>query len=370
MVMVRPGTGAVLAMANNRVYGLNVKHNQTTLNYTLSRAPVGSTMKLFTLATALTEGVPLSTILPAGAQYHSNVFMNPPGGYFSNAEPYDPTYINLATATAFSVNTAFVQLEEKVGVLAVARMARSMGLNIPSSGTLAPTAKEGSFTLGARAFTPLEMASAYASVAAGGLYCAPQGVLSITYPDHRVAPVASTCQQVMAPAVATAITGLLANVVKYGTGTAAAVPGHPLVGKTGTTSNFGAAWFDGFTPQLACAVMMTNPLGPTHPLYNIDGVSQVYGGTLPAEEFSLAMTAALVHDPVWSIPAPTDAYLVVPHLNVPDLYGLSAATARTRLEAIGLKYRGPSVGVVTGYSPAPGTPVTAGQIVTVKTGAW
>jgi membrane peptidoglycan carboxypeptidase len=370
IVMIRPGTGAVLSMANNRVYGLSTRENETTLNYATATDPVGSTMKLFTLTAALEEGTPLTTILPGGAEYHSLIFNNPPGGYFTNAEPYDPTNIDLATATALSVNTAFVQLEEKVGVLAIANVARDMGLPIPTKGPLAPTSREGSFTLGARSFSPVEMANAYATIAADGRYCAPRGVTSITFPGADTVPVAPDCYQAVPATVASAVTGLLTGVVQYGTGVAAAVAGHPLVGKTGTTSNFGAAWFDGFTPQLAAAAWVGNPLGPSHPLDDIDGVSEVFGGTLPAEEFSLAMTPALENTPPWQIPAPTEAYLVTPHLSVPDLIGLRASTARRRLGNVGLLYRGPSTGVVTATSPSSGTPTAPGQTVTVTIGPW
>ena len=372
-VMIHPGTGRVLAMASNRVYGLNVAKNETTINYALSVDPVGSTMKIFTLAAALLDGVPLGTILPAGATYHSTVLNNPPGGYFTNSDDYDPSYIDMATGTALSVNTFFVQLEQRVGVLAVAREARALGLPIPTSGPLAPTAREGSFTLGARSFSPLEMAGAYATLAAHGLYCKPTAIASIVFPGHHVVKVPPSCKQVLPATVANTITGLLAGVVTYGTGTAAAVAGHPLVGKTGTTSNFGAAWFDGYTPDLATAVWVGNPLGPSHPLYNIDGVPQVFGGTLPAEEFATAMTPAIAKEPYWNIPAPTDAYLLSAHLTVPSLLGLTLATARARLSLLGLHAvfpPGDPSAVVTSTYPIAGTIVTSGTSVTLTSGTW
>jgi membrane peptidoglycan carboxypeptidase len=370
MVMVHPGTGAVVAMVSNRHYGLDTTKNQTSLNYALSGAPVGSTMKLFTLITALEQGVPTGTILPAGPAYHSTVFTNPPGGYFTNAEPFDPTYIDLATATALSVNTAFVQLEQMVGVLAVANTARALGLSIPTTGHLAPTASEGSFTLGTHSFTPLEMAGAYATIAASGLYCVPSGVLSVTFPGNHVVAVPPNCKQVVPQNVASAVASLLAGVVTYGTGTAAAVAGHPLAGKTGTTTNFGAAWFDGFTPTLAAATWVGNPLGPSHPLRNVGGVSAVYGGTLPAEEFQLAMSVGLRNDPPWSIPPLSDAYLTNPQLIVPSLAGLSVQTSTTRLQRLGVQVRGPKNGTVVATTPPPGTPITPGSVVTLKVGAW
>ena len=370
MVMIQPGTGAVLAMASNRVYGLDVARNQTTLNYALTTAPVGSTMKIFTLAAVLSAGVPLTTILPAGATYHSTMFANPPGGYFTNADPYDPSYITIPTATAFSVNTAFVQLEEKVGIPAIAAAARAFGLPIPVSGPQAPSPREGSFTLGARAFSPLEMADAYATLADHGRYCAPLAVRTITFDRRVTVPVTPVCHQVIPALVADTITSILAGVVAYGTGTAAAVPGHPLVGKTGTTTGYGSAWFDGYTPQVAAAVWMGNPLGPSHSLLNVDGVPQVYGGTLPAEEFSQAMSVALAGQPVWSIPPITNQYLTLPRLLVPDLSGLSTVDAKSRLVELGLHVQGPSFGTVSATVPAAGAAVMPGSTITMRTGSW
>jgi membrane peptidoglycan carboxypeptidase len=370
IVTVQPGTGAVLAMASNRIYGLATHRNQTTLNYATAVAPVGSTMKIFTLATAFASGVPLTTTLPAGATYHSTLFDNPSPGYYMNADPSTATNVSIATATADSINTAFVQLEEKVGVLPIAATARAFGLSIASTGQSAPTKREGSFTLGARPFSPVEMAAAYATLAANGTYCVPHGVQSITYADGVSVNVPPVCHQVVTPAIAETVTALLAGVVQYGTGLAAAVPGHPLVGKTGTTSNFGAAWFDGYTPLAATAVWVGNPLGPNHPLYNIDGVSQVYGGTLPAQEFSSEMTSVLASTPPWSIPALSSSYLVAPTLVVPDVTGLPVSIARARLRRVGLRYQGPVSGVVVTQVPASATPTPPGTVVRVSVGTW
>ncbi len=368
IVVETPGTGAITAMAQNRVYGLDTKKNQTTLNYANSPSPVGSTFKAFTLSAALGEGIPLTTTLPAGATYHSAVMDNPPSGYFTNAEPSDGTNLTIAQATDGSVNTAFVQLEEKVGVLAIAKTARAMGLtDLPLTGPHAVTAKEGSLTLGARGFTAIQMAGAYATLAAHGLHCTPNAVTAVTLANGTPVTVTPQCTQAISPAVADTVTSLLAGVVTSGTGIAAAVPGHQVAGKTGTTGNFGSAWFDGYTPDTAMAVWMGDPRGITYPLYNVAGVPAVYGGTLPAEMFKTAMTSILQGQPDFPIAPPTEIYLAKSSEVVPDVADLSMSNARALLVALGLVVTGPTSGVAGVTSPRAGTPVSPGDRVTLNT---
>ena len=361
-----PGTGAITAMAQNRVYGLDVAKNETTLNYADSPSPVGSTFKIFTLATALSEGVPLTTVLPAGATYHSPTMDNPPSGYFSNAEPSSSSNLTIAQATDGSVNTAFVQLEEKVGVLKIAATARTMGLaTLPLTGPDAVTAKEGSLTLGARGFTPVQMAGAYATLGAHGRFCAPHAVTGLTLASGLIVTIRPQCTQVLSPAVADTETSLLAGVVTSGTGTAAAVYGHSIAGKTGTTGNFGSAWFDGFTATTAMAVWMGDPRGITYPLYNVAGVSAVYGGTLPAEMFHTAMTSLLQGQPDVPIAPPTENYLAQSSAVVPDVADLSVADARALLNQLGLVVTGATSGTAGATSPAAGTPLQPDTTVTL-----
>jgi membrane peptidoglycan carboxypeptidase len=366
IVVETPGTGAITAMAQNRVYGLDTTKNQTTLNYANSPSPVGSTFKAFTLSTALTQGVPLSTILPAGATYHSTTMDNPPGGFFTNAEPSDGFDLTIAQATDGSVNTAFVQLEQMVGVLPIATTARAMGLDsLPLSGPNAVTAKEGSLTLGARGFTAIQMAGAYATLAAHGLHCTPNAVASVTLSSGQEVTVAPRCSQVLAPAVADTVTSLLAGVVTSGTGTAAQIPGHTLAGKTGTTGNFGSAWFDGYTATTAMAVWMGDPRGITYPLYNVAGIAAVYGGTLPAGMFKTAMTPILVGQANVPIAPPTEIYLAKSTEVVPDVADLTMSNARALLNSLGLSVTAPVSGTAGLTSPAAGTPVKPGATVTV-----
>jgi len=254
VTMVEPGTGKVLAMGANRAFGLDESANQTTVVLNDRPYQVGSTFKAFTLAAALEAGLTLDTRLPGGASYTSRVLDNPPSGSYTNSEG-GASDLTLARATEDSVNTAFVQLTERVGVRNVAETARRTGLrSLPLDGPGAVGEREGSLTLGAREQTPLEMASAYATFAARGRWCPPTGVASVVTADGRTLTAPERCEQVLDPAVADTVTSLLVPAVATGTGTAAQVPGRAVAGKTGTTQNHGAAWFVGYTPDLSTSV--------------------------------------------------------------------------------------------------------------------
>jgi len=318
-VMVKPGTGEVVAMAVNRDYGTG--EGQTTVPLPIQAAfGPGSTFKVFTLTAAVAQGLPLSTTIFAPACYQSKVLNNPtdpksagcPSGY-SNAEPGEAATLAVPAATWQSVNTFFVQLEERVGVLNVAAMARTLG--IPDSRLSKVGPADGSLTLGADVVSPLDMATAYATLAARGLRCDPKPVMSITSPTGQ--PVAFTgpapCRQVIPAEVADTVTSVLQGVLTNGTGypNAAAI-GRPAAGKTGTNENFSSAWFVGYTPQLSTAVELGDPRGgPGHPLSDItiggQTYSHVFGGDVPALIWGRSMYNALINQPYAQLPTPASA---------------------------------------------------------------
>ncbi|MGH3305198.1 MAG: penicillin-binding transpeptidase domain-containing protein, partial [Streptosporangiaceae bacterium] len=120
--------------------------------------------------------------------------------------------------------------------------------------------------------SPMTMAAAYATVAAGGVYCRPVAIGSITAAGGRPLPVATAgCHRVMSPAVAAAATYILRGVLTTGTARGDGVRRDgvyvPQAGKTGTANAFDFAAFGGYTPKLAGYVSMFNPVGPvTHPM--------------------------------------------------------------------------------------------------------
>jgi len=180
-----------------------------------------------------------------------------------------------------SVNTFFVQLEQMVGAERVVRMAERLGLTWHTDEDRRLASPEnannwGAFTLGVADTTPIEMANAYATLAADGVYCEATPIISIT--DSRGRPVAAgnpKCTQVISADVARAAVDVTrcppggqpfaGSCGGWSTapGIAAAV-GRPMGGKTGTPDNPRAAWFVGFTPELAAAAFIADPDNPFH----------------------------------------------------------------------------------------------------------
>ncbi len=313
-VVVQPGTGNVLAMAVNKPYGTGPGQTSVPIPTTAALQP-GSTFKMFTLTTAISQGLPLSTSFFAPSCYVSKIYNFGkdskvcPGGVV-NADPSEAANYNIVTGTWNSVNTFYVQLEEKVGVQNVADTAIRMGIPASRLKTVGPTS--GSLTLGAYEVSPLDMATAYATLAAHGMHCDPRGVSSATGPDgNEVALTAPpACQQVVPQQVADTVTSVLEGVITHGTGYPnASLYGRPAAGKTGTTDGFSSAWFAGFTPQMAAAVEAGNINAPQgDPLTNVYAggmyYGEVFGGTIPALAWSRTLNAALVNEPYEPLPPP------------------------------------------------------------------
>jgi membrane peptidoglycan carboxypeptidase len=336
MAVVEPGTGAIRATAVNRDYGTGEGQSVLPFASTASH-PGGSTFKIFTLTAALESGVRIDDTLPGGAQHASTVFDNPERGYFTNADSGGRTDISVRDATISSQNTGFVQLTEQTGVAAAADAAVRLGVtSFPATGDGAPRADEGSFPLGARSASPVEMANVAATLAAGGVRCIPTTIAAIERDGVVVEGAGPRCERTVDASVAATVSSVLGEVTVDGTGRAANL-GRPTAGKTGTSQNFGSAWFVGFTPQRAAAVMLGDPRGVTYTLEGVGGQPRVFGGGLPAEVFAAAMTP--IHDgwPVLELPRPDPAHLVasVP-ASLPDVIGLSERRARAVLAAAGV----------------------------------
>lgn len=307
VVVVQPGTGDVLAMAVNRPFGTDMARNETTVNLATggsSGYQAGSTFKLFTLTAALEQGMSPVLTLNAPASYTVTGLRNcSTGAVFppytvGNAEPNSGGRITLRQATWESVNTFFVQVEQRTGLCAPAQVASAMGVTHPDGSAVDPVP---SFTLGSAEVSPLTMATAYATIAARGIYCPPSGILAITAPDGRTtAPPGPACRQAVPTAVADAVTQILRGVIDGPDRARTGANAHltvPAAGKTGTTDNFGAAWFDGYTNTLAAAVWVGDPRGSSNSLSDItiNGTyyRHLYGGDVPAKIWATTMQAAV-----------------------------------------------------------------------------
>ncbi len=315
-VVIQPGTGAVMAMAVNRGYGTG--QGQTTLPLpTTPFLQPGSTFKAFTMAAALEKGLPLSTRFFSPACYVSPTLDNPTSdtsgacrrGY-SNAEPDEIGSYAIPEGTWKSVNTFYVQLEERIGVPAVVDMATRLGVPADRFKAAGVGPSSGSVTLGAVGVSPLSMATAYATLAASGKRCDPAYVVSAQDGNNKPMNLANkqSCRQVLDPQVADTVTGVLEGVITNGTGSPNAAIGRIAAGKTGTTDNFSAAWFVGYTRELAAAVAIGDVRDPVkNPLSgrSIGGryYSKMFGGDLPAQTWSRTMRNALSGFSASSMPA-------------------------------------------------------------------
>jgi penicillin-binding protein 1A len=293
--------GAVLAM----VGGANYHKNQFNLATQGERQP-GSSFKPFVLATALKENIAPSTVFNST----KNVTIDADGRLWqvNNYEGEALGPIDLNKAIAASDNVVFSQLTALVGPKNVATTARQLGVQSPLQGYFA-------IGLGAEPATPLDMARAYTAFADGGKRIdgsifgnVPRTVRSIVSGKAKLynQPVP---KQVLSENNAAIVDQMLQGVVTGGTGTAAAIPGRTIAGKTGTTENYGDAWFVGFTPQLVAAVWVGYPDKLVPMTYQFHG-HPVAGGTYPALIWKAFMEKALPYlkDPPETFPSPQIGY--------------------------------------------------------------
>jgi penicillin-binding protein 1A len=271
LVSIDPATGYIEAMVSSSSYDTS----QFNLAAQGHRQP-GSTFKTFVLATAIKQGIdPYST-------YYTSRPLNldlPEWGHWEVAtadEGYQGT-INLQQATVASDNTVFAQLDLDVGPDNVAETAKSMGITTELDGI--PAEGIGGLRIGV---SPLEMSSAYATLAAGGIRRNPIAIRRVEFPTGRLDhPEQADPTRVLPEAVAYEVTQLLQDNITGGTGTAAYTGCYGQAGKTGKTDNYTDAWFAGYQPNLATAVWVGYPQSNDIEMTSVHGTT-VFGGTFPA----------------------------------------------------------------------------------------
>ncbi|MGW4497033.1 penicillin-binding protein [Micromonospora sp. NPDC004336] len=315
VAVVEPGTGRVRALAVNRTFKLddpnkpaNKMHSDpkqrkkgkrgnypNTVNPLLTGGDgitgyqAGSTFKMFTIVAALEKGVPLGYTFNAPQQFKSEYIISSsspaacPGTHF-----YCPTNSNkkaggvqtMWSAFAQSTNTYFVPLQQKVGAENVVDVAKRLGIQFRQAedakfaGSKEAAHQWGAFTLGVSQTTPLELANAYATLAADGKYCEPIPVQEIRDPDGKKLDVANPrCEKRVSTEVARAAVDAARCPVGDnsstsrcgGSRTAASVKGivdAPVAGKSGTTDSEKTASLVAMTRQYAVAGIMADPDWP------------------------------------------------------------------------------------------------------------
>ncbi|MFN2608824.1 MAG: transglycosylase domain-containing protein [Acidimicrobiales bacterium] len=292
VVSVDPTSGAVRAL----VGGSDFSSAKFDLAVQGARF-AGSAFKPFTLMAALESGFsPDDTINGAAPCPIPNPGAVDPVWTPGNVEGEAPGVLSITDATVNSVNCAYARLVKLVGPQNVVDVAKRMGITSHLDPFL-------SITLGTSGVSPLEMADAYATLAADGEHHAPYFIDSVV--DSRGKVIFKTTpkgDRVVTTQNARTETKVLTQVVQRGTGTAAAVSDWTVAGKTGTTDNYTNAWFVGYTPTLATAVWMGSPQADV-PMRSVGGIT-VYGGTYPARIWHEYMTAALSTMTPVDFPAP------------------------------------------------------------------
>jgi penicillin-binding protein 1A len=338
VVTIAPQSGAIRVLAG--------RDGEFNLPLDARRQP-GSVFKPFVLAAALKQG-----ISPETNYISHNLEVEVEGHKYpvSNYGMIERGQITVAKAMAESDNTVFVQLAADVGYQNVADTAHSLGITTPIEPY--PSTAIGGLGVGV---SPLDMASAYATFAAGGVYREPYtierasrvsfGKRKEVY-DHR-----QEGRRVMSTNEAAMLTQVLRGVVEEGTASRFrdldSELGRPSAGKTGTTDEFADAWYVGYTPRLSTAVWVGYPES-RRSMVGVHGLNEVNGETLPLDIFADYMAQATAGQPVLGFPEPDESqfkitskgYAVKPIAPAPRSGDTPLLTVTDNLDNLGERIRG------------------------------
>ncbi|MDO4243841.1 MAG: transglycosylase domain-containing protein [Actinomyces sp.] len=318
LASVEPGTGRILALSQNTTYGEATSGDSSTTQISLnvdashggmensdgtSGFQPGSTFKAFVLAQWYASGRSGyetmntdPTTFPASTWTISCDPSKADSWKVGNANSSEGGTHNVIQNTAMSINVGYARMTSKLDICDITGLAAKMGVTNNGGEALSPSP---SIALGSQEVTPLQMANAYATFAASGLYCKPIAIDKIVDTDGNEMPVPSAeCTQAMDATAANRTTATLQQVLtSQGTGRNAILAGgRPAAGKTGTTERMDNAWFVGYTPQLAAAVWLGHSEGYS-PMDDqwIGGryYSTMYGSDAPAPLWKMYMDAAL-----------------------------------------------------------------------------
>ncbi len=240
LIAIEPGTGYIKAMVGGKNYEES-EFNRATQAY---RQP-GSAFKTFIYLSAIEKGISPSLIIEDSPVVYEN------GWAPKNYEEEFRGPVTLREAFEDSINVVGVKLLERIGVRNVIRDAQRAGI----ISTLRPDL---SLALGTSEVTPLEMASAYSTIANMGIHSEPMAIIKVEDYNGKILEQNSPVKrQVFSEEVCYTMIKLMEGVIIRGTATNASL-GRPAAGKTGTTDDFTDAWFVGFTPDLVCAVYVGN----------------------------------------------------------------------------------------------------------------
>lgn len=399
---IQPGTGLVLATGQNTAYSNNTTAGKSAINYTVplnmgggQGFTIGSTAKFFAIVSAVQQGRDIEGDINvpkfSGKDKNGNFvrFTNKqfpgecglaPGENWDvhNSEGHESGGpMPVIEATAGSINTAFAQLVSELGACDVHATMTKMGVR-NGDGTEIGKSPSG-IILGSEPVTALDLANAYATVAADGVYCTPRPVKSIADANGKQLKLAQAgCKQLLSKDVARTVTKVFENVLKPGgTAYASRLAGdRPAAGKTGTVEGATQSWFAGYTPELATAVWVGHAdnektlkdvrLGGKY----YDGY--LYGSTIAAPIWKTIMDDALRGKPERKFAAPSSEFLDGNKVRVPNVKGQTPDNATSMLESAGFKVKqGPAQdarlfeGLIMGSTPEGGEKVAKGATITI-----
>ena len=397
---IEPGTGRIYAMAQNTRYGVasEADPRATQVNYNVGQShgggsgfQSGSTFKVFTLVQWLREGRSLmDRVNSANRTFPSSSWTiscdDPESPRFRPGVPYEPKNLEgfgggvetVLESTRTSINTSFVVMAQQMDLCAITDIAAAMGVE---TGSGEPLASNPAMILGTNTVTPLSMANAYATLAAGGVRCEPVAITRMQDRNGEEIDVPpSDCQRVLEEDVANAATYALQSVMGPewdSTGSTARIPPRPSAGKTGTANDDMHAWFIGFVPQMSTAVWMGHSDRDEQMGYEvINGQwrNRVYGGLIAAPTWKAYMLRATEGMPVENFAPASPRAVQGERLRVPSIGGQTVEQAQQTLEAAGFTVRigdavdsGWPVGLAVATTPEAGSQAPAGSTVTIYT---
>ena len=398
LVALKPTTGEILAMAQNRTYDPTGKaKGSTSINYSVDRQwggsrgfSPGSTYKPIVLAAWLESGRSLMQVINASQREYDPKSWNAsclkgkqatydkwkPG----NSEGEGAGQMSVLSATTHSINTGFVAMANEIDLCAIRDTGAAMGFHRADGAKfeVIPSA-----VLGTQNASPMTMASVAQTIANKGKRCEPIAILSVTSVDgtkYAVPP--KDCSVKAIPAdVAAGVTFALADVVKEGTGTTAQLAGgRPAAGKTGTAQNSTHLWFMGFTPQLVATVWMGNPkhdVKGENIRINGKPYDILFGSTITAPTWKHFMDRALKGQKIMQFPEVSNDIMYGVPREIPSVVGMTEAKAKKTINEAGFKFSraeqhifDPNYvkGTVVGQSPGAKSKALPGSTVTYVVG--
>jgi penicillin-binding protein 1A len=296
IVSINPKNGAIRAMT---AVIPGKKHTQFNLA-AQGRRQAGSAFKTFVLTEAIREGINPDSTMYLSAPFH---WQPDPFSEAWDVATYGGDYHGPSTITQSTLrsdNTVFARLTLDLGPENIVQIAHKMGIRTK----LQPVASVG---LGSNSVGVLEMASAYATIAARGVYSRPMAIRKVVLPNGKVDAGAGwghpQRKRVFSDGVAYQVARILKMNIQGGTGVGAN-PGYPAGGKTGTTEDWGDAWFAGITTNASTVVWVGYPNAKI-PMTAVHGI-RVAGGTFPATIWRLFMVPAFGNHPPRDWPLPTN----------------------------------------------------------------